>query len=202
MAGATRLSALDRSLLQDLQRFEAQAQAQGGLEMLEVVAAAVRHGRKLTLMLQQEDHVLPLTVLPIARQVHAPMQAEKWTQLRWSTLKVLQVEPAISLVWPAEQSVPLSTVLWALALEGARAELLPEIAGSAAYRIMPFTDVAALDLTGSLGMAIDHLRRQTTPLREIATWPGFNRERASRLLNGLYLQAGLLVTRAHPAAAA
>lgn len=202
MAGTTRLSALDRSLLQDLQRFETQARAQGGLEMLEVVAAAVRHGRMLTLMLQHDEHVLPLTVMPMERRAHAPLAPESWGQLRWSALKVLQVEPASTLARPAEQTVPLSNVLWALALVGARSELLPEIAGPAAYRVMPFADVAALDLSGSMGLAVDRLRRQTTPLREIAGWPGFNRERATRLLNGFYLQAGLLVTRAHPAAAA
>ena len=37
-------------------------------------------------------------------------------------------------------------------------------------------------------------------LREIATWPGFDRERAMRMLNGLYLHAALMVSRTHPAA--
>jgi hypothetical protein len=34
----------------------------------------------------------------------------------------------------------------------------------------------------------------------MAQWPGFERERATRLLNGLYLQGGLMVSRTHPAA--
>ena len=38
-------------------------------------------------------------------------------------------------------------------------------------------------------------------LRDLAEWPGFDRVRAARLLNGLYLQAGLIVSRTHPAAA-
>jgi hypothetical protein len=201
MAGPTRLSALDRSLLQDLQRFDAAARAQGGLDVLEVMAASVRHARVLRLMLQHEDRVLPLTVMPIERTVHAPMSLAHWALLRWSALKVLQVEPTDALTTPDEQRAPLGMVLWALALHGARAELLPEIAGTAAYRIVPGTDLSALDLAGSLAAAVERLRRKTTPLREIESWPGLNRERATRLLNGLYLQAGLLVTRAHPAAA-
>ncbi len=201
MAGHTRLSALDRSLLQDLQRYDTQARAQGGLEVLEVVAAALRHGRTLRLMLQHDECVLPLTVMPIDRQVHAPLPMGQWAYLRWSAMKVLQVEPT-----PLDQPdparlVPLATVLWALALHGSRADLLPEIAGPAAYRVMPGTDLSALDLGGVLGTALNRLRKTTTPLSEIESWPGFNHERATRLLNGLYLQAGLLVTRAHPAAA-
>ena len=44
------------------------------------------------------------------------------------------------------------------------------------------------------------LRRETVALRDIAAWPGMSLERASRLLNGLYLTSSLLATRAHPAA--
>ena len=44
------------------------------------------------------------------------------------------------------------------------------------------------------------LRRATTNLREISEWPGFDRARAMRLLNALYLQAGLVISRTHPAA--
>ena len=44
------------------------------------------------------------------------------------------------------------------------------------------------------------LRREPAPLREIATWPGFDADRAARLLNGLYLHAALIVTRSHPGA--
>lgn len=201
MAGATRLSALDRSLLMDLQRFDGAARSQGGLEVLEVVAATLRHGRTLRLMLQHDERVLPLTVMPIERLVHAPLALPQWAHLRWSALKVLQVEPTPAGQPDPAQLAPLGTVLWALALHGARAELLPEIAGPAAYRIVPGLDLSVLELSGALGAAVDRLRRKTTSLRDIEAWPGFNRERATRLLNGLYLQAGLLVTRAHPAAA-
>ena len=57
-----------------------------------------------------------------------------------------------------------------------------------------------LELSGSLADAVARLKRETTNLREMSQWPGFDRERATRLLNGLYLLAGLMVSRTHPAA--
>lgn len=195
-------STLDRSLLLDLQRFEAQAN-HNGLEVLEVVAAAVRHARPLRLLLQHEDIVLPLTVMPVERLVHAPLPLSQWGLLRWSTLKVLHVEPVAASGELTDKShlAPLAMVLWALALHGSRAELLPEIAGPVAYRIAPGTDLSSLSMGAPLASVMARLRSQSTPLHEISHWPGLDRERAMRLLNGLYLQAGLIVTRAHPAAA-
>ena len=205
-------------MLQDLQRFE-KPLGSGCLEVLEVMAAAVRHGRALRLLLEHEGLVLPLTVKPQERLVHAPLALAQWSLLRWSTLKVLQVEPAAAAETAAltqeaplgvmqqqaplgvmQQQAPLGLVLWALALEGSRADLLPEIAGPVAYRIVPGTDLSGLDLAGLLASAVTRLQRQTTTLGELSQWPGFDRERATRLLNGLYLQAGLMITRTRPAA--
>ncbi len=201
-AGSTLQASLDRSLLQDLQRFE--ARAGGKVEALQVVAAAVRHARPLRMLLQHDGLVLPLTVMPLERVVHAPLPLSQWGLLRWSALEVLQVEPAAECDGAparADHLAPLGVVLWALALQGSRAELLPEIAGTVAYRIAPTTDLSALDLGGPVALAMTRLRRQATPLRELSQWPGLSRERAMRLLNGVYLQAGLIVTRSHPAAA-
>jgi hypothetical protein len=203
LAGATRLSSLGPLLMKDLQRFESRARAGEGLEVVEVLAAAVRHNRPLRLMVEHGEHILPLTVRPRERLVQAPLPLAAWDTLHWPALRVLQVEPA----GPAPDeggaplpATPLGPVLWALALRGARADLLPEIVGPAAYRIAPSTDLAALDLSGALAIAVARLQRETAALDDIARWPGMSRERASRLLNGLYLQAGLIVSRAHPAA--
>ena len=107
-AGTTRLTSLSATLLDDLRRFEPTGRDGDGLEALEGLAAAVRHGRSLRLHL--------------------------------------------------------------------------------------------LGLTGSLGAAVDRLQRRFCNVSEIASWPGFDRERATRLLNALYLQAALMVSRTHPAA--
>jgi hypothetical protein len=88
----------------------------------------------------------------------------------------------------------------AISLRGARDELLPEIAGQAAYRVAPGAHLDGLELGGALAAAVERLRRHTTSLREMADWPGLDRTRAARLLNALYLMAGLIVSRTHPAA--
>ncbi len=95
---------------------------------------------------------------------------------------------------------PLPVLSWEIALRGARSELLPEIAGRAAYRVSPGAALRQLALTGTLADAVARLKREATHIRDIARWPGFDDERARRLLNALYLQAALIVSRTHPAA--
>jgi hypothetical protein len=53
---------------------------------------------------------------------------------------------------------------------------------------------------GAMGPALHRLRSEIASLPDIAGWPGMNRERAARLLNGVYLQGGLMVLRTHHAA--
>lgn len=206
-AGASRLSGLNPSLLQDLLRFDAHAAE--GLEVLEVLAACVRHGRALLLHLQDGQRVVPLTVFPAQRLVHTPVAPAELLAGSPTALRVLHVEPALlrppgdpdrARVGEAECHAPLAPLLWELALHGAREELLPEIAGPAAYRLAPGADLSALKMAGTQAAAVHRLRRSASSLREIAEWPGFDRGRAMRLLNGLYLQAGLIVSRTHPAA--
>jgi hypothetical protein len=203
-----RLSSLNPSLLQDLMRFEA-GPLGAGLEVLDVLAACVRHGRALAIHLQNGDRVVTLTVFPVERLVHCPLPMAKFLDGAIAELTVLHVEPAILrppghrervLIGDPERYAPLGPLLWELALRGSRGELLPEIAGPLGYRIAPGVDLRGLKLGGSMAAAIFKLKRQTTNLREIAEWTGFDRERAVRMLNGLYLQAGLIVSRSHPAA--
>ncbi|NWG74122.1 MAG: hypothetical protein HXY24_05880, partial [Rubrivivax sp.] len=94
----------------------------------------------------------------------------------------------------------LAPLTWALAMRGAREELLPEIAGPAAYRVDPGLDLRGLELGGAVYAAVRRLQVENVNLRRLAEFPGFDRARASRLLNALYLQAGLIVSRTHPAA--
>ena len=82
----------------------------------------------------------------------------------------------------------------------AREQLLPEIAGYAAYRASAVLDLRQLPMAPQLRHCVRRLQRETTNLRELAEWPGLDRHAAARLLNALYLQAGLIVSRSHPAA--
>lgn len=208
---ASQLSTLSPSLAQDLLRFEHARRPGEGVELLEVLAAGIRHARSLLIHLRDDSRMLPLTIFPLERLVHCPMKIDQFLAGRLTDLQVLHIEPAVlrppgdrerSLVDDLACYSPLDPVLWELALRGAREDLLPEIAGQAAYRIAPGVELRGLDLGGSLAAAVERLKRTTTNLREIADWPGFDRARAQRLLNGLYLLAGLMVSRSHPAAMA
>jgi hypothetical protein len=203
---SSRISSLSPSLRADLYRFEADG---GTSEVLEVVAACVRHAKRVTIHLQLNERVLPLTVFPEERLIHCPIPLDQLLELPLTDLRVMHVEPAVlrppgdpesALVGEAQLHAPLAPLLWDLAMRGSRSELLPEIAGPAVYRVTPGLDWNRLPVGGALLSAIQRLRRESTSLREIAEWPGMDRERASRLLNALYLQAGLMVSRSHPGA--
>ena len=205
-ATSTRLSSLSPSLMQDLERFERDGKQS---ELLDVLAACLRHGYPLTVNLQWIDRVVPLTLFPAERLVHCPVSMPQFLESRLSELQVLQVEPAMlrapghreqALVGEVHLYSPLAPLLWEMSLRGSRERLLPEIAGSAAYRVSPGVNLRGLEMPSILGAAVDRLRRRTCNLREVAEWPGLDRERATRLLNALYLQGGLIVSRMHPSA--
>jgi hypothetical protein len=206
-ANSTRLSSLSPSLLEDLVRFERNGRQS---EVLEVLAACLRHARPLMVSLQWTDRVVPLTIFPAEKLVHCPVPMPQFLGSRLSELQVMQVEPALlrapgdrerSLVGEHQMYAPLSPLMWEISLRGARDVLLPEIAGTAAYRMAPGVNLRGLEMPSVLAASIDRLRRRTCNLREMANWPGLDRERAMRLLNALYLQGGLIVSRTHPAAA-
>jgi hypothetical protein len=129
---------------------------------------------------------------------------------RLGELQVMQVEPALlrapgdrerSLVGESQMYAPLSPLMWEISLRGAREVLLPEISGTAAYRVAPGVNLRGLGMPSVLAASIERLRRRTCNLREMSYWPGLDRVRAMRLLNALYLQGGLIVSRTHPSAA-
>lgn len=201
---STRISQLSPSLQADLLRFGSEGD---GSEFIEVLAACVRHAQRVTIQLQCGEKVVPLTVFAQERLVHCPLPIDELMGKQLLELRVMHVEPALlrppgdsdrALVAPESQLHGLSPLLWELATRGVRRELLPEIAGPAAYRVAPGLDIAALPLNGPMRAAVERLARRAATLRELAAWPGLDRERAVRLLNALYLQSGLIVSRSHP----
>jgi hypothetical protein len=205
-APSTRLSSLSPSLAQDLMRFEQDGRA---ADLLEVLAACVRHGRNLTVHLRCLDKLLPLNLFPNERLAHCPLDLRELVGQRRVALAVLQVEPAVlrppgdpqaSMVGDIRWYRPLSPLLWTMAVHGTRDSLLPELTGAAVYRVSPAFDLTMLHSDTPLHAAVGRLRRGVASQREIANWPGMTRNRAIRLLNALYLQAGLIVSRSHPAA--
>lgn len=198
------VSALSPSLQADLVRF---SQEGTGSETLEVLAACLRHSKSVTIHLECGAKVVPLTVFPRERLLHSPVDLEDLVARHLTLLRVMHIEPAMlrppddperSLVGEAHLYHGLAPMLWELAMRGSRRDLLPQIAGPAVYRVSPDLDIRALPASGTLRATIDRLRRQTAHLGEIASWPAFDRERAARLLNAIYLQSGLMISRSHP----
>jgi len=204
---SSRLTQLSPSLQADLLKAD---QPGGVSETVEVVAACVRHSTRVTIYLQCAGRVLPLTVFPHERMVHCPMDMDEFMDRHMAQARVMHLEPAVlrppgdserELIGESRLYHPLTPLLWELAMRGPRRDLLPEIAGPAVYRVSPSLDLASVPVTGVIRSAIERLRVRALSLGGIAAWPAFDRERASRLLNALYLQSGLIVSRSHPDAA-
>jgi hypothetical protein len=204
LARQTVLSATLRTELRDSARHP------DGTDLIEVLAACRRHSEPLLVCLRYGSLVWPVTVFPAEMIYHSPRDVLSCTDLELAQLRVLAIEPAV--VRPpghwmheriAEQGLyrPLAPMLWAVALRGpSRNALVPEIAGTAAYRVTRSLASDGLGVPGALGAAVERLRREPASLRAISEWPGMSLERGVRLLNALHLVSNLMVTRTHPAA--
>jgi hypothetical protein len=199
---------LPTTLLSDLGRLE--LDGTGG-DVLEVVAACMRHHESALLCLQLDGFVVPVTLFPSQQLYHSPrdLLADRGAALARAT--VLSTEPPGLRPLGHSQSErvgspahyrPLPPLLWAMAQHVARSSLLTEIAGAAAYRATRRLGDDGVTPGGALSSAADALTRETVSIRTIASWPGMSVERARRLLNGLYLLSALRLTRGGPAARA
>lgn len=197
---------LPTTLLADLRRLDADP---GSGDVLEVIAACVRHREAALLCMQMEDLVWPVTLFPHEGLAHSPRDMLQASAEGLASLKLLTAEPPgvrppghwlHQRVAQAEHYRPLAPLLWAIALQGPRRELLADIAGPAAYRLVASGESARPVAPGALGSALERLQRESVSLSTIARWPGMSIERASRLLNGVYLAGQLLVTRTRAAA--
>ena len=196
---------LPTTLLSDLRHLE--SRREDG-DVLEILAACMRHRQSALICLQYEDLVWPVTVFPSELVYHSPRDMTLATPDGLAALKVLSCDaPGMrppghwmhERVGRMEHYHPLKPLLWNLALNGPRSELLSEIAGHAAYRVTLSREDRLL-APGALGPAADRLRSESASLRDIARWPGMSTDRACRLLNALYLTSALMVMRSHPAA--
>ena len=205
--GADRPTLLPTTLLADLRRLQAEG-ASG--DVLEVIAACVRNHEAALLYLEQGAFVWPVTLFPREGLYHSPRDAESMASgFAISRLRLLGAEPPgvrapgslmHERVASPEKYRPLARLLWVVALHGPRSALLREISGRVAYRVV-FSNLKDLPPSkGAVSSTILRLERQSAPLSEIARWPGMSVDRASRLLNALYLCGALLASRSHPAA--
>jgi len=198
---------LPTTLLADLRRLQSEG-AEG--DVLEVIAACVRNQDAALLYLEQGEFVWPVTLFPRQGLYHSPSDALVLAaSLALSGLRLVLVEPPgvrapgdamHERVARRDRYRPLAGLLWAVALHGPRAGLLTEISGRVAYRLVSSRAAELPPSKGAISSTVRRLERESAPLGEIARWPGMSVERASRLLNALYLCGALMVTRSHPAA--
>lgn len=203
--GGERATLLPTTLLADLRRL--QGSGAGG-DVLEVIAACLRNHEPALLYLELGAFVWPVTLLPREGLYHSPRDAlAEGSAL--SGLRVMGVEPPgvrapgdlhTERVAGVDRYRPIQGFLWTVAIHGPRRTLLDEIDGRVAYRLIASNKRELPPTRGAISSAVLRLEREPASLREIASWPGMSVERASRLLNALYLNGALLVSRSHPAA--
>jgi hypothetical protein len=155
--------------------------------------------------------VWPVTLFPSEDIHHSPRSLTQVPQADRARLTVIGVEAAVvkpaghwmhERVRPASFHHPMKPAVWQLALHGRRNRLLAEIGGSAAYRALRGHAADSLSAPGVRIAAVDRLRVETAPLKQIARRHGMTTEQATYLLNALYLTSNLLVSRTGPAARA
>lgn len=201
----TRATKLSPSMLADLDRF---GDRPDGADLLELVAACVRHGCPLVLFLEVAGRVLPLRLFPSQALFVCPMDFLGMPEAHVRRLRVVRVDPGIAQHTiagfapgaDAEHTGPLSALLWQLTMHGERYELLPEIDGRVCYRVSWGWTAGTLPIDDAALALLQRMRRECLALDDLAALPGVGLERACRLLNGVYLQSGLLTLRSAPAA--
>lgn len=196
---------LPTTILADLRQLDARHES---TDAVEVLATCMRHRQNALLCLQYDEMVWPVTVFPAEQLYHSPRDMALAAPGALAGLKLLSCDaPGVrppghymhERIGRYEHYHPLKPLLWNVALNGPRNALLAEIGGPAAYRATVSRE-ERLFAPGALGPAAERLRRESASLRDIAKWPGMSVDRASRLLNALYLITGLMVMRAHPSA--
>lgn len=170
---------------------------------LAVVAASVRHSHPMAMKVQVADHEATLAVFPRDRQYRCELDLCQLPREQLAQLRLVLVMSSTPL-YPTSMGAgrlgmgPLGPMLWQLAKYGPTDELLPEIAGPAVYRLAPSLHLADLPVDPELIAVLQQMRRRPCTVEELAARPGFSRARVCRLLNAIYLQAGLIVTRSLP----
>lgn len=200
-------SIIPSTLQGDLYRMD----ERGDLErdVLEVIASCLRHREPALLYLHHQGLVWPVTVFPTHMLYHSPRDMVEASAQGLDDLRLIMLEPPgvrppghwmHERVANTEHYRPMEPLLWAMALKGPRRSTLDEVGGTAAYRALKHPGNEGLPCSGAVTSAIDRLRRESASLRDIAGWPGMSLERASRLLNAMYLVSALMITRSHPSA--
>ena len=163
---------------------------------LEVVAACIGARERADPAAAPRSGVAADAV-PAAQPLHLPRSIVESLEQGVRDLEVIAVEPpglrppghAMHERIEAARARPLTPLLWTLALHAPRETLFDDIAGRAAYRLVRTSRPKPACWPGALGPALEAPARRVASLADIAGWPGMNRARAARLLDGVYLRA-------------
>jgi hypothetical protein len=198
-------STLSPSLLSDLKRFGDGVDA---IDLLPALAASVRHGKSLALHLRLGGNLLRVSVFPRAQLFHCETDLCALSHAELAQLQLVRIQPEAAVSPIRIEGMPsdaapfgqLAPLLWLVAEYGASAALLPEITGRVRYRLAPGFSTHELPVELSAMPLIQRLGRSTVSLGELSEWTVRGPARVSRLLNAIYLQAGLMVLRVSPKA--
>jgi hypothetical protein len=199
---STRVSStLSPSVLSDLMRFEDEA---CGADLLPVLAAIVRHMRPLLVYLQFLDRMVELSLFPHEHQFCCDLDLLNLPCEDAARLQVMHVAP----IPPAGRQDPaaaraahsgsMALLLWQMALNGNRSALLPEIAGPVRYRLATGQPVRRLPMDPWCASTLRRLCNEPISLQDLAGESDLLRARTRRLLNAVYLQGRLMITRSLP----
>lgn len=187
------LSTASGSLRQDLHRFTDSAMA---ADLLPAIAASVRHLRPIAMVVWLAGRSSALVIDP---RNQAFLCDSDLLSLAAAELAVLRLERVDAGSHPVAthgtlRPGPLPELLWRVALYGSTDELLPEIGGRAMYRA-----ATSMRLPGAL-LSPEHLRvlaRLSGTPASLAELQALLADGAPvcRVLNALYLQGSLIVTR-------
>lgn len=200
---STYCPSLSSSMLADLTRFSNEPT---GTELLVIIAAGVRHAHSIAMHLQLGKKDLRLSVYPREQLFRCETDVCELRPVELAQLRCVHVEPE-TLVAPAGSGAvevspdsfhALGPLLWQLALHGPHSELLPEIAGRVKYRLSRGVSLNGLPVENTMRSVLNRMGRESFSLNELAGWAVLGRPRIRRLLNALYLQSGLMITRGFP----
>jgi hypothetical protein len=166
----------------------------------------VRHGQSLAMLLKRGDSVLQASVFPTAQLYRCEVDLHALSPAELEQLRLVRIEAELA-ASPMEvegapmnppRVAPLRPLLWLMAEYGARADLLPEIAGDVRYRLAPGFSTCDLPVEPSAIPLLRRLRTSTASFQDLSAWTVRGPARVCRLLNALYLQAALMVLRMSP----
>lgn len=168
------------------------------VNLLRLVASCVRRGQDVQLTVDLDGNSNSLTIWPrkqlFGSDVDLLALSEVATQ-RLALVSGRQLMPGASDANCVTHLGALRHLLWKFALHGRHSGLLPEIGGTRTYRVVSAFDAGDLDLPPVCESLLMHLRSDPVSLEFLDSLSP-RKGVAARLLNGLYLQSALMVSRA------